>query len=109
MLGRALFTLVGLIIAAGFGLPFYPQAGHTPSATSAPEAMALLAAPDGFGCQDCPIEGGDPGTCRPDCACGERLAATFVLVADQPVRVTLTVMVRVLPAEPSPPSKLPAI
>jgi hypothetical protein len=109
MLGRALFTLVGLVIAAGLVLPFYPQTGQTPSAASAPEAMALLAAPDGFGCQDCPIEGGDPGTCRPECACGERLAATFVLVADQPVRLTLTVMVRVLPAEPSPPSKLPAI
>jgi hypothetical protein len=109
MLGRALFTLVGLVIAAGLVLPFYPQTGQTPSAASAPAAVALLGAPDGFACQDCPVEGVDLATCRPDCACGDRLAATFVLVADQPVRLTLTVMVRVLPAGTSPPPKLPAI
>jgi hypothetical protein len=99
MLGRALFTVVGLIIAAGLVVPFYPQTTQTPSATPAPEAVALLAAP---------VEGADPGSCRPDCGCGERFAATLVLDADPPGRLTLTVTVRVLPADTWPP-KLPAI
>lgn len=109
MLGRALFTVVGLIIAAGLVLPFYPQTAQTPNPVSSPEMAALLGAPDRVECQDCLVEGADPAACRPDCECGERLAATFVMVADQPVRLTLTVTVRVLPAEASPSPKLPAI
>jgi hypothetical protein len=109
MLGRALFTVVGLIIAAGLVLPFYPQTAQAPSATSVPEVATLWAAPDPVGCPDCPVEGTGPNSCRPDCGCGERLMAAFVMAADQPVRLILAVTVRVLPGETSSLAKLPAI
>jgi hypothetical protein len=109
MSGRALFTLVWLIVAAGLLLPLYPQGGQTPGTTAAPDAMALVAAPDAFGGPDDPIG----IRCRTGCRCDGLLAAVFGSV-DDPFgpSVTLTVWFgpAYLPSGPQPLLlKLPAI
>jgi hypothetical protein len=96
MLGRALFALVCLVIAAGFALPLYPSGVGTPR----PEADPVALASDSvvLACEDCPIpaEGGDTD-CRSDCSCGQLVQATFVAVEDQ-FGLSVTVVVRPQPS-----------
>jgi len=57
MLGRTLFALVWLIIAAGLLLPLYPSEVSMPASASGEVAAALADVMDA-GCGPCPAAGG---------------------------------------------------
>jgi hypothetical protein len=104
MLGRALFALVCLVIAAGIALPLYPSGVGTPRPGADPVVRAsdsLIAA-----CEDCPIpaERGDS-----DCPSEQLVQATFVAVEDE-FGLSVTVVIRPQPSgRETLPAKLPAI
>jgi hypothetical protein len=107
MLGRALFALVCLVIAAGFGLPLYPSGVGTPGRGTDSALLAdnsLIAA-----CEDCPIPGEGGDDCQSDCSCEHLVQATFVAVEDE-FGLSVTVVVRPQPlGRETLPAKLPAI
>jgi hypothetical protein len=107
MLGRALFALVCLVIAAGLALPLYPSGVGTPRPGPDPVSLAdnsMVAA-----CEDCPIPGDRDGDCQSDCSCGNLVQATFVAVEDD-FSLSVTVVVRPQPSgRQALPAKLPAI
>ena len=72
MFGRALFSLVCLIIAAGMLLPVYPGDVETPGSASADPAhlIADLVASD---CWDCAPADAKVVRCRVDCVCDRSL------------------------------------
>jgi hypothetical protein len=111
MLGRALFALVCLIIAAGAILPMYPRDVERPGPLSADPALLIanFAATD---CGDCVPGDADGARCRSVCSCDRVLPTAS---APEP-RFSLTVHLVVLPLpaglsfEPRPlPPRLPAI
>jgi hypothetical protein len=107
MLGRTLFALVCLVIAAGFALPFYPSPVGTPAAETDRALLAdnsLIAA-----CDDCPIPGEGGEACQSDCSCEHLVQATFVAVEDD-LGLSVTVVIRPQPSgREARPAKLPAI
>jgi hypothetical protein len=80
MLGRVLFALVWVVIAAGLVLPLYPSGVEAPmSAAADPVLLAADAAT--AGCEDCPI--GDDGSAdQSDGPCAHLLPAVLVAVSD---------------------------
>jgi hypothetical protein len=108
MLGRVLFALVWLIIAAGVTLPLYPPDVATPGPPAAATTL-LVADTLTSSCED-HVDGAD---CRSACPCAQALPAASA--APEPcVRLTVYLVVRPLPSAPSftprpPPPKLPAI
>jgi hypothetical protein len=106
MLGRALFALVCLVIAAGFALPLYPFQVGTPGAETDGALLAdnsLIAA-----CEDCPIPGEGGDDCQADCSCEHLVQATFVAVEDD-FGLSVTVVIRPQASGRELPAKLPAI
>jgi hypothetical protein len=101
MVGRALFALVWLIIAAGVALPLYSRDVPRSTVAAAADPVQLAAGTDAFGCEDCPVPDGG----RADCRCDETQAAVFVPLGE-PVGLTITVVVR--PQASGPPARLPA-
>ena len=100
MLGRALFTLVWLIIAAGLALPLYPADVATPGAPAAASAL-LVADTTASGCPDLFEDAG----CGSTCPCAPALAAAAA--AEPCVGLTVYLVVRPLPSDPSlPPQQL---
>jgi hypothetical protein len=108
MLGRVMFALVWLFIAAGVALPLYRPDVATPGAPAA--ASALLVADTMTSSCANHADGGDS---RSTCPCGQALATASA--APEPcVSLTVYVIVRPLPSGPPstprpPPPKLPAI
>lgn len=107
MLGRVLFALVWVIIAAGVSLPLYPPDVATPGTPAAASAL-LVADTMTFGC-----EAAEDADCRSTCPCGQALASASV-TPDACVRLTVYLVVRPPPSGPPftpqpPPPKLPAI
>ena len=111
MLGRALFVLVWLVIAAGLVLPLYPS-DVEPSRSAASDAVLPATGSRTAACEDCPIPDAGGADCRADCRCSHLLPAAFIVNDD---RVSLrVVVVHPRPAGPLParqplPPKLPAI
>ena len=103
MLGRALFTFVWLIIAAGLVLPLYPGDEVISVVTAASDPVQLVAASGAFGCEDCPVAD-DGADCRSDCPCDPLVPAVFIPL-ENGVGMTFTGSAR-LPAKI--PAKLPA-
>jgi hypothetical protein len=68
MLGRALFSLVCLIIAAGALLPMYPSDVEAPGSASADPAL-LIADLVASECGDCAPADAKVVRCRVDCLC----------------------------------------
>jgi hypothetical protein len=107
MVGRALFALVCLVIAAGFALPLLPARVGTPG----PAADLALPVGDPLvaTCEDCPImDERDDADCRADCPCAGLVQATFVAVEDD-VSLRITVVIRPRSDRQALPTKLPAI
>ncbi|HSA79495.1 MAG TPA: hypothetical protein VLE23_01650 [Geminicoccaceae bacterium] len=108
MVGRVLFALVLLIIAAGVALPLYPTDVPAPAPPAA--ATALLVAdtvPSG-----CVNDAKDAG-CRSTCPCGQALA-TPSAAPETCICLAVYLVVRPASSGPSltpqpPPPKLPAI
>jgi hypothetical protein len=84
MLGRALFTLVWLIIAAGLMLPMYPVDVEPAPASDPMLHAAGFAVP---GCQDCPDPGKGGADCEPACSCARVLPTAFVAAGESVVHV----------------------
>ena len=108
MLGRVLFALVLLIIAAGVTLPLYPLDVATPRPPAAATALLVADTPT----SGCPHHDEDVD-CRSTCPCGQALA-TASPAREACVSLTVYLVVRPLPLAPSvtpqpPPPKLPAI
>jgi hypothetical protein len=108
MLGRVLFALVWLIIAAGVTLPLYPPDVATPGPPAAATAL-LVADTMTFGCED----HAEDADCRSACPCAPALA-TASASPEPCVSLTVYLVVRPLPTAPSltprpPPPRLPAI
>ena len=94
MLGRALFALVWLIIAAGLLLPLYPSEVSVPASASGAVAAALADVMDA-GCGPCPAAAtGGP-------ACGRKgggvMGAPAALAGCS--RLTIHLVVQPVPAE----------
>jgi hypothetical protein len=112
MLGRVLFAVVWLIIAAGLVLPLYPSDRAAPGLAVAGGTLMVAdtAAP---GCEDCAAADLAAAGCRGSCACWQVLpAASAARVAC--LSLTVYLITRPLPAgqasgpQPLPP-KPPAI
>ena len=108
MLGRVLFALVWLIIAAGVTLPRDPPDVATPGPPAAATAL-LVADTVTSGCEN-HVDGAD---CRSACPCAPALPAATA-ATEACVSLTVYLVVRPLPSAPSftpqpPPPKLPAI
>jgi hypothetical protein len=95
MLGRALFSLVCLIIAAGVLLPMYSSDVEAPGAASADPAIVLadLVASD---CRDCAPDAAKVVRCRIDCPCDHSLPAS----SDTP-EASLSLSVHLIVGRPS--------
>jgi hypothetical protein len=111
MLGRVLFALVWLVIAAGFLLPLYP------SDVAAPRSAAVDPVPSATGsrtaaCEDCPVTDAGSADCEVDCRCGHLLPAALVAVDDS-FGLSIILLIQRPPAGPSserqPLPRLPAI
>jgi len=98
MLGRVLFALVWLIIAAGLALPLYPTHVETPSPAV---ADSELRAADAMAsrCQECPVADEGDVNCQPDCPCGHVLSAAFVSL-DGSFGLSVVLIIRPLPSGP---------
>jgi hypothetical protein len=72
MLGRALFSLVCLIIAAGALLPVYPADVEAPGSASADPAL-LIADLVASECRNCAPADAKVVRCRVDCLCDRSL------------------------------------
>jgi len=103
MLGRVLFALVWLIIAAGVTLPLYPPDVATPgppaAATALPVADTMASSCENH------VDGAD---CRSACPCAHALPAASA-APERCVRLTVYLVVRPLFTPQPPPPKLPAI
>jgi hypothetical protein len=108
MLGRVLFALVWLIIAAGVALPLRPSDVATPGQPATATAL-LVADTMTSGCED----HAEDADCRATCPCGQALAIASA-APEACVSLTVYLVVRPLPSAPPftprpPPPKLPAI
>jgi hypothetical protein len=99
MMGRVLFALVWLVIAAGVALPLYPRDIPTSMVAAATDSVQLVAGTDAFDCTDCPVADAGRTRCQSDCACGDAVPAVFVPL-EHPVSVTIGITVRTAPASP---------
>jgi hypothetical protein len=95
MLGRALFSLVCLIIAAGALLPMYPSDVEAPGSTSADPALLIadLVASD---CRDCAPAAAKAVRCRVGCPCDRSLPTS----SDAP-EASLSLSVHLIVGPPS--------
>jgi hypothetical protein len=110
MLGRVLFAVVCVVIAAGLALPLYPSDFGARRA-KATDPVLLAADSATAACEGLVIGDDGRAACRPDCACGRVLLATFLAVDDD---LSVILVIRSQPSEvPSEhdglPPKLPAI
>jgi hypothetical protein len=111
MLGRVLFALVWVVIAAGLVLPLYPSGVEAPmSAAADPVLLAADAAT--AACEDCPIA--DDGSAdQSDGPCAHLLPAILVAVGDSS-GLSVILVIRSQPSglpfeRQAVPPKLPAI
>jgi hypothetical protein len=95
MLGRALFSLVCLIIAAGALLPMYPSDVEAPGSASADPAL-LIADVVASDCGNCAPADAKVIRCRVDCLCDRSLPAS----SDTP-EVYLRLSVHLIVGRPS--------
>ncbi|MGH6902671.1 MAG: hypothetical protein ACREIR_08025 [Geminicoccaceae bacterium] len=111
MLGRVLFALVCVVIAAGLVLPLYPSGVEAPRSVAA-DPVLLAADAATSGCEDCPIA--DAGSAdQPDGPCARLLPAILVAVGDSS-GLSVILVIRSQPSElpferQARPPKLPAI
>jgi hypothetical protein len=110
MLGRALFALVWLVIAAGLALPLYPSDLGAPG-SSAVDHVLLAADSVTAACESEPIPDNGSVDCQPGCPCGHVLLATFVAIDDD---LSVVLVIRSQPSDlpferHALPPKLPAI
>ena len=112
MLGRVLFALVWLVIAAGVVFPLYPSDVTEPRRAAA-DAMLPAVGATTAACEDCPVMDAGRAECQPDCRCGDLLPAAFVAVEDS---FGVSVVLLIQPPSATPPAerqpllpRLPAI
>jgi hypothetical protein len=107
MLGRALFSLVCLIIAAGALLPVYSPDVEAPGAASADPALLIadLVASD---CRDCKPADAELIRCRVDCVC-DRALPTSSATPEASLSLTVHLIVGRASEQWWLTSKLPAI
>jgi hypothetical protein len=111
MLGRVLFALVWVVIAAGLALPLYPSGVEAPmSAVADPVLLPADAAMAGR--EDCPIAH-DGSADRSDGPCAHLVPAIVVTVGDSS-GLSVILVIRSQPSElpferQALPPKLPAI
>lgn len=92
MLGRVLFAVVWLVIAAGLAVPLYPS--DVGAGRSAARDPVLLAADSvTAACENCPIA--DDGS-QSHCPCGHVLRVAFVAVDDD---LSVILIIRPQPSE----------
>jgi hypothetical protein len=94
MLGRALFSVVCLIIAAGALLPVYPSGVEAPRSASADPAL-LIADVVASDCRNCE-SAAKVVRCRVDCPCDRSLPAS----SDTP-EASLSLSVHLIVGRPS--------
>jgi hypothetical protein len=97
MLGRALFALVWLIIAAGLVLPMYPRDARMPGFAA---AYSMLLATDFVAsrCEDCPVADDHSADCRSDCPCDVLPAASSL---EDSVSLSVILVIRPTPERQS--------
>lgn len=110
MLGRVLFALVWLVIAAGLLLPLYPSDVAAPRSAAVDPVLPATGSRTAA-CEDCPVTDAGSTDCESDCRCGRLRPAALVAVEDlSGVRVILLIQAPAgAPSEEQPLPKLPAI